>query len=252
MKKKIIHRFGCIRDHRDTRDRIFLADIRRASTLPTSVDLTNSFPPVYDQGDLGSCTANAIAGALEYERKRQNLLDFVPSRLFLYYNERAIEGTTDSDSGAQIRDGIKSVAQQGDCPETEYPYIIANFAEKPPLSCYQDALQYKALQYKRVSVIVDAVRSALAQNFPVIIGITVYDNFPMTSTSGKIPLPKRNSNIIGGHAMVIIGYCDLTKEFMVRNSWGTGWGVDGNGTIPYDYIGNQNYCNDFWVISLTE
>ncbi len=89
-------------------------------------------PPVYNQGQLGSCTANAIAGAIQFDRMKQKLApDFTPSRLFIYYNERVIEHSVASDSGAQIRDGIKSVARQGDCPETEWPYVIAKFKTKP-------------------------------------------------------------------------------------------------------------------------
>src|SRR5580658_10029221 len=145
------HSYGWVRDLPDQRDLMFAAPLENQASLPASVDLRPQCPTeVYDQGQLGSCTANAIAGALQFEQIKQALQNFTPSRLFIYYNERVIEHTVNSDSGAQIRDGIKSVGQQGDCPETEWPYDIAKFSQKPPGNCYKDALKYKAIQYQSV------------------------------------------------------------------------------------------------------
>ena len=118
--------------------------------MPAAVDLRANCPPVYDQGQLGSCTANAIAAAIEFDRKKQRLTDFVPSRLFIYYNERVMEGTVSSDLGAQIRDGIKSVNKIGAPPETDWPYDIAKFAQKPPTKAYTDAKLDRAIQYQKV------------------------------------------------------------------------------------------------------
>jgi len=146
------NKYGWIKDRPDFRDHLYRRPSQLlAAPLPQTVDLRQQCPPVYDQGQLGSCTANAIAGALEFDRLKQGLTDFTPSRLFIYYNERAIEGTVDSDSGAQIRDGIKSVAAQGDCPESEWPYDISQFTVQPPQSCYDDALRYKALKYQSLA-----------------------------------------------------------------------------------------------------
>src|SRR6476646_3515572 len=130
-------RYGWRLDLPDARDHIYSAPLAKA--LPPAVDLRPNCPPVYDQGQLGSCTANAIAAAVEFDRKKQNLTDFAPSRLFIYYNERVMEGTVDYDAGAQIRDGIKSVAKIGAAPETDWPYDIAKFADKPPAKAYTDA-----------------------------------------------------------------------------------------------------------------
>jgi C1A family cysteine protease len=127
--------YGWIPDLPDHRDHLYAAPPPRLTALPPSTDLRPQCPPVYDQGQLGSCTANAIAGAIEFDQMKQGQTPFVPSRLFIYYNERDIEGTVGSDSGAQIRDGIKSVAQQGVCPEPEWPYDITKFTEKPPDTC---------------------------------------------------------------------------------------------------------------------
>jgi C1A family cysteine protease len=141
--------YGWLRDLPDQRDHLYAAPVVALAALPTSVDLRSHCPPVYDQGQLGSCTGNGIAAALQFERMKQELTpNFIPSRLFIYYNERVIEHTVNSDSGAAIRDGIKSVSKQGDCPETEWPYDIAKFTQKPPSQCYHDALKYKAVQYQ--------------------------------------------------------------------------------------------------------
>jgi C1A family cysteine protease len=132
--------YGWLPDVPDHRDHLYAAPVVHLAKLPARADLRSQCPPVYDQGQLGSCTANAIGAAIQYERRKQKLKpDFVPSRLFIYYNERVMEHSVASDSGAQIRDGIKSVAKQGDCPEKEWPYLEAKFTHKPPASCYKDA-----------------------------------------------------------------------------------------------------------------
>src|SRR5271157_81551 len=133
-------KYGWIKDRPDFRDHLYRRPAGLlAAPLPESVDLRAQCPPVYDQGQLGSCTANAIAGALEFDRIKEGLPDFTPSRLFIYYNERVMEGTVGTDSGAQIRDGIKSVGSVGAPPETDWPYNIAEFAVKPPPKAFTDA-----------------------------------------------------------------------------------------------------------------
>ena len=132
-----IRRYGWIPDLPDQRDHLYAAPPAFLAALPPSTDLRSGCPAVYDQGRLGSCTANAIGGAIEFDRMKQKLPDFVPSRLFIYYNERVIEGTVSSDSGAQIRDGIKTVASQGVCPEPDWPYDITKFTQKPPANAWK-------------------------------------------------------------------------------------------------------------------
>src|SRR5579863_29559 len=146
-----VKRYGWRRDHLDPRDHMLT--VTKRVPLPSSCDLRKSgfLPPVYDQLDLGSCTANAIAAAVDFERKKQTESFLTPSRLFIYYNERVIEGEPDQDAGAELRDGIKTVASQGACPEPEWPYDESQFATKPPDNCYTDALKFKALQYSRVT-----------------------------------------------------------------------------------------------------
>ena len=126
-------------DHRDLPYAAMRLSLEKPMALPPQIDLRPGCPPVYNQGNLGSCTANAIAGAFEFDRKKQTLPDFMPSRLFIYWNERSMEGTVSQDSGAYIRDGIKSISKQGVCKETEWPYVVSKFANKPSKTCYQSA-----------------------------------------------------------------------------------------------------------------
>jgi C1A family cysteine protease len=144
--------YGWQPDLPDHRDLTYAAPAALVRRLPNKVDLRNSCPPVYDQGQLGSCTGNAIAAAFEFELMKQGkAMPFTPSRLFIYYNERVIEHTVNTDAGAQIRDGIKSVHKQGVCPENMLPYHVSQFAKKPNPACYAAALKNLVLSYHRVS-----------------------------------------------------------------------------------------------------
>src|SRR4030088_675165 len=174
--RKIAH-YGWIPDLPDERDHIYASPPRFLSALPPSTDLRGQSPAVYDQGMLGSCTANAISGAVEFDRLKQKLPDFVPSRLFIYYNERVIEGTVDLDSGAMIRDGIKSVASQGVCPEPEWPYEISKFTDKPSAQAYADAKSDRAVSYQSIVQDLSQMRGCLASGYPFIFGFTVYESF---------------------------------------------------------------------------
>ena len=218
--------------------------------LPSVVDLRPQCPPVYDQGQLGSCTANAIAGALEFDAARQSLPVATPSRLFIYYNERVIEGTVNSDSGAQIRDGIKSVAAQGDCPETEWPYDPSQFAVQPSLACYADAVKHQAVIYEAVDQNLDSLRGCLAAGFPFVYGFTVYQSFESSAVeeTGVVPMPGvLFDQPVGGHAVMAVGYDDAAQTFTVRNSWGPTWGDAGYFHFPYAYM-TGNLASDFWTI----
>ena len=237
-------KFGWIKDPYDYRDHVAMA-VTKAVKLPSSVDLRPACPPVYDQGDLGSCTANGIAACLEFDRRKQGLLDFVPSRLFIYYNEREMEGTTSEDAGASPRDGIKSVAKQGDCPENEWVYDISKFTLKPPSGCYVKALQYRAVSYKRLQTLLQ-IKACLASGFICTAGIVVKANFPMDTPTGNIPMPR--GAVEGGHLVCLVGYNDKNKCFILRNSWGESWGDKGYGYIPYAYFSNPKLASDFWQI----
>jgi C1A family cysteine protease len=248
-----IQRYGWLPDLPDARDHLYAAPAPVLQALPPKTDLRPGCPPPYDQGQLGSCTGNAIAGAIQYERRKQNMTpDFVPSRLFIYYNERVIEGTVEADSGAQIRDGIKSVAGQGDCPETDLPYDISKFAQKPSARCYRDATKYKAVSYSRLDQDTNQLKGCLASGYPFVFGFTVYASFegPEVARTGIVPMPATGEKVLGGHAVMAVGYDDAQQRFLVRNSWGTGWGLEGYFTIPYAYLTNSNLSDDFWTIRL--
>jgi C1A family cysteine protease len=251
MRHKI-KRYGWIPDLPDARDHVYAAPREVLARLPSNVDLRPQCPAVYDQGELGSCTANAIGGAMEFERLKQKLSDFVPSRLFIYYNERVIEGTVGTDSGAQIRDGIKTVATQGACPETEWPYDISKFTQAPPQQCYTDALKDRAVSYSRVVRTLNQMKGCLAAGYPFVFGFTVYESFESQAVaeSGNVPMPSPGEQVLGGHAVMAVGYDDSTTRFIVRNSWGAGWGLKGHFTMPYAYLTDSNLSDDFWTIRL--
>src|SRR6516164_9705486 len=150
LRQRKVQRFGWVPDIPDARDFLYSAPQAVLTSLPPKTDLRKQCPSVYDQGQLGSCTANSIGAAFEFDQLKQGQQDFMPSRLFIYYNERAIEGTVGSDSGAMIRDGMKAVATLGVCTETTWPYDIAKFKTKPPARAYTEALGHQALIYRRV------------------------------------------------------------------------------------------------------
>jgi C1A family cysteine protease len=243
--------YGWQPDVPDQRDHLYAAPVIYLAKLPAKSDLRTHCPPVYDQGQLGSCTANAIGAAIQFDRRKQKLKpDFAPSRLFIYYNERVMEHTVKSDAGAQIRDGIKSVSKQGDCPESEWPYIIAKFTDKPTASCFKDALKYQAVQYQRVPQILNQMKGCLASGYPFVFGFTVYQSFESTTVAhtGHAPMPGWGERPIGGHAVMAVGYDDASQWFLVRNSWGAAWGMKGYFTLPYSYLIQPGLSSDFWTI----
>jgi C1A family cysteine protease len=250
MARKI-SRYGWVPDLPDQRDHLYAAPPPVLSSLPTSADLRASCPPVYDQGQLGSCTGNAIAGVIEFDELKEKQPNVTaPSRLFIYYNERAMEGTVASDSGAQIRDGIKSVASLGACSETVWPYDPAQFAQKPPDAAYAAAKKHTAVAYQRIARDLAQMKGCLASGYPFVFGFTVYESFESqeVASSGHAPMPKPKEESIGGHAVVAVGYDDGQQWFVVRNSWGTGWGMDGYFTLPYAYLTQRSLSSDLWTI----
>jgi len=252
LKKRELKWYGWLPDIPDVRDKIYDEPLTTPRTLPDNVDLRPGCPQVYDQGTLGSCTANAIAAAMQFDLKRQKMENFVPSRLFIYYNERVIEGTVNEDAGAMIRDGIKSVAKLGDCPETIWPYDITKFADKPPDAAYIQATKYRAVSYTRLRPTEHSTKYCLANGFPFVFGFAVYESFesPEVEKTGVVPMPDPSSEyMLGGHAVMAVGYDQSSKRFICRNSWGTDWGDAGYFTMPYEYMLNSDLCDDFWKIS---
>ncbi|HMH24365.1 MAG TPA: C1 family peptidase [Puia sp.] len=246
--------YGWQPDLPDQRDLIYSAPHVAAKKLPKSVDLRTHCPAVYDQGQLGSCTANAIGGAIEFDLMKQKAPVFMPSRLFIYYNERVIENTVSSDNGAQIRDGIKTVNQQGVCNERDWPYNTSEFAQKPHSTCYDQALKHKVLSYHRVTRSISQMEGCLADGFPFVFGFTVYESFEgdLVAKNGTLNMPAKSEKVVGGHAVLAVGYNDTQKRFIVRNSWSDSWGQKGYFTIPYDYLMNDNLSDDFWTVRMLQ
>ena len=244
--------YGWSPDAPDQRDVLYAAPAPYQKETPDKVDLRSLCPPVYDQGQIGSCTANAIAAAIEFDQKKLNLPEFTPSRLFIYYSERMIENTVSSDAGARIRDGIKSVAKIGVPQEADWPYVNVetNFLQKPPDAAYADAKQHLVTLYQRLIQELPTLKGCLASGFPFVFGFTVYEAFEGTDVakSGILPMPKSKERVVGGHAVLCVGYDDNAQEFIVRNSWGSDWGQAGYFMMPYAYLTNHRLASDLWTI----
>jgi len=250
-----VKRFGWLPDLPDARDYIYAAPLAMLRKLPAKVDLSGNCPPVYDQGDLGSCTGNAIAAAIEFAEMKQRLAHVTtPSRLFIYYNERVIEHTVATDSGAMIRDGIKSVNKQGACRETTWPYKVTSFAKKPSAGAYQEGRKYLVSSYQRVTRNLTQMKGCLASGFPFVFGFTVYTSFMSAAVAktGKLSLPRAGEKVEGGHAVLAVGYDDAQHRFSVRNSWGPSWGLKGYFTMPYAYLLDDNLADDFWTVRVVD
>jgi C1A family cysteine protease len=249
MPLKIKH-YGWRPDLPDQRD--FAFALPKAIALPPKVDMRPQCPPVLNQGQLGSCTANAIASAYEFDQMKQKVAaPFVPSRLFIYYNERVLENSVAQDSGATIRDSVKAVTKWGAPPETLWPYQITKFTIKPPAPAYKAGKAHEAVKYQRVAQTLVGIKTALAGGFPVAYGFSVYESFetPQVAKTGIVPMPAASEKLLGGHANMLVGYDDSTNRFLSKNSWGSAWGMAGYFTIPYDYLTNPKLAQDFWVVS---
>jgi C1A family cysteine protease len=245
-----VNKFGWIPDYPDHRDQKYKATW--VGILPPVVRRLAQMPPIYNQGSVGSCTGNGTARCIQYCRRMQGLPDFVPSRLMLYYDAREREGTTDVDSGAQIRDAVKGAVQNGACPETEWPYDESKFRVKPDDSAYAAGAKDEVIGYHRVDQSVYMIRAALAMEDPVVFGFSVYDSFMslQTADTGVVTVPQQGEQFVGGHCVVAVGYDDNRRMILCDNSWGEGWGFNGSFWMPYEYIENSDLAQDFWVVRL--
>ncbi len=247
------YNFGWVPDLPDARDLIYSATLSVMKKLASKVDLRSKCPPVYDQGQLGSCTANGLGAAFQFEQIKQAIPDWVPSRLFIYYNERVLMNTVNSDSGAYIRDGIKTMNKQGVCAEKNWPYDTVKFTQKPPALCYSKAMTNQVLSYMRVNNgSLNQLQSCLSSGFPIVFGFSVYESFRSIGKNGIMPMPKPTEQMLGGHCVMAVGYDDAKHMFIVRNSWGPSWGDKGYFYMPYAYITDTARCDDFWTIRMVE
>lgn len=243
-------------DHRDYQFAHHFSEVMLApAALPVSVDLQAQMPHVYDQGEEGSCTANAVVGMLQFIRKKKGLGAPMASRNFNYYFSREIEGTAGEDAGAEDRDAIQVLTKHGwVCETPDWPYLVSNMLTKPPLAVQQKALVNKvsSLKYARVLVDQQQIKSALAAGFAVMCGADVFSGIDSDAAAdtGYVPLPVKNEQPIGGHAFLLVGYDDASKRFKWRNSWGSSWGKEGYGYFDYAYILNPQITGDLWVMTM--
>lgn len=263
---------------KDARDKKLSLVVSRAEELPANVDLSGiylkdlgalfDYPDVYDQQEEGSCTGNTGGGVIDIHLKKSRYpWRHTPSRQFIYYNTRVIEGSpADEDTGATIRGTFKSIATYGACPEDgnpkwSWPYeSLKNFAIKPPEECYKDALLHVALTYEQVPQTEDAIKSVLAAGIPIAFGFMVHESFmtKKVAESGVMPKPaKFFDNILGGHAIVAVGYLTdyeagdqgIKNWIICRNSWGKEWGKDGHFLMPMkEMFLKKSQCSDFWCV----
>lgn len=241
-----IPKYHWVRDKPDSRD--YKYTLTRVSQ-PNIVDLRSYCSPIEDQGNLGSCTGQAIAGAIELLNKRSGkALDV--SRLFIYYYERLLEGTVNYDNGAYIRDGIKACYTYGAPLESLWPYIITKFRSQPSSAAIIDALKRKVTLYQRIADHAGCLDS-IANGYPVVIGFTVYSSFESSTVvrTGVMPYPNTvKERILGGHAVLLVGYDKTRQVYIARNSWGTSWGDRGYFYMPFQVIQNPYMSSDFWTI----
>lgn len=248
-------KYGWRPDTPDIRDKFFMAeDFIYPLILPSKCELKTDFPnKPYDQGDLGSCTGQAIAKLIEFVRKKQNMEVWKPSPLFIYYNERMIEGTVQEDAGAELRNGFKVISSKGYCQEADWPYIVSKYRQRPSSKAYANALLNRAIKYSRVQQSLPQLKGCIASGHPFVCGISVYESFEDESVrrTGVVPMPTMNERLLGGHAVTLCGYDDDVSKFTGCNSWGENWGDGGYFQIPYDFLTNSNLSADFWTLFLT-
>lgn len=219
----------------------------RVEKLPPSADLRQLCSEIEDQESIGSCTAQSVCGLIEYLQRSLYGQQLDVSRLFLYKVTRTYLGWT-GDTGAFVRSAIKALRLFGVPPEDYYPYAIARFDEEPAAFLYAFASNYRAIQYYRLNTL-DDLKESLAKGIPFAFGFSCYKSMftDEVRRTGNIPLPTATDRIVGGHAVMAVGYDENTGRLLIRNSWGTGWGDAGYGTLPYEYV-TQNLAQDFWVL----
>lgn len=216
--------------------------------LPTKIDLRYKMSPVNDQLQLGSCSAHAIAAAVECD-----ISGFVGSRLFLYYNEKYIENEVSKDTGALLSDGITALVRYGICEEKYYPYSVENFKYQPSKEAYENGLLRRAVTVKKLQNDMNIFKNCLVSGYPFVISIYIFTSFETkeVAKSGIISMPKAGEENLGGHAILICGYDDALQCWIGKNSWGDKWGDKGYFYLPYVYLLDSSLSSEGWSITLT-
>jgi C1A family cysteine protease len=214
-----------------------------------NVDLRDKMPPVWKQGEIGSCVAQCLSATIMYCMKKP----FTPSRLFIYYCARAISDLdTNEDTGVEMRMGCKSITKYGFCNEDLWTYSDDDkYKIMPPKKAFEEAINYRNYVYEKIPINIEAMMNCLNEDYPFVIGIMVYSSMfdKDVINTGSIKIPNIDTEEkLGGHAITIVGYNFDKKIFIMRNSWGQKWGDKGYGTIPFDYLGNRKIALDSWVL----
>jgi C1A family cysteine protease len=263
------HHLGLRRDEPDPRDRWYEPPKKRAAqALPTSVDLRAQMPPVYDQGRINACTANVLAAAVAYSRSKHGQAHpFDPSRLFIYYNERALQDQIGNDVGATLREGIKTLKQHGVAPEPMWSYDDtpatppggafapdAKAVQRPSDQAYAAAELFELMSYRRIRNELAHMRHCLADGYPFALGVQVYPSFMSApkQQATVTPMPGPGETAIGGHAVLAIGYDDGEQWLVCRNSWGATQADGGYFYLPYAYLAIPDAIGDLWSVRTIE
>jgi len=243
-----LNKYGWRPDKPDHRDLKFAPT---GDALPSRIDLRPGCPVPYDQGELGASVGAAIAGLIHFDLIKQNPTKaFQPSALFIYYNGRLLENCAGEDAGVEIRSCIKSLIQWGICPEQYCPYIVSKFKTKPSKFAYSSTVPHHIKEYLRINQSLHDLKACLADKYPFVFGISVYESFESEAVTktGIVPMPNHSERMLGGQTVCCVGYDDAEKRFIARNSIGSDWGMEGYFTIPYEYVLNPDLAADFWMI----
>ena len=264
--------YGCVRDSFDHRDYKKVYEFVPSCQSHPKVDLRTYVEQVYDQGNLGSCTANALCAAYKFDLKKEShhqaasrhksrfsdtcaVRDYDPSRLFLYYNARKLTNNTSVDSGCSVRDALKAFKRFGVCQESLWRYNIRNFKQTPNRGCYEQAKGNVLSEYERlVHQDVHQFRACLKEECLFVFGFVVYESFYSSANMhfGNMPMPTAHDKFEGRHAVMAVGYDDVARHFIILNSWGDSFGDKGYFYMPYDFIVDPQKCYDFWKITFAE
>lgn len=247
--------FGHIKDPKDSRDYVFSApaaieDVKK----PAVFSLNDKINLTYDQGPMNSCVGNGTALLFYYLRQKEGLPIFNPSRLFIYWNARAMRGTTGQDQGCVIRDAIKSVNTLGVCSEDDWKYDKNLVFKKPDTNSYNQALLNQSIEYTKIPRDLEQIKNCLYEGYPFVLGFRVPKSFTSSQTrnTGIVETPLSNESLDNGHAVLIIGWNDDKKLLQFRNSYGPKWGDKGNGYLRYAAIENEKWSSDYWTIRTVE
>lgn len=235
----------------DPRDHIVTRHLFMSNAFPDVFEL-QPLIPVYDQGYIGSCVANSVSSCYRYEvAQLLGNFNFDPSRLFVYYNARLIDGNQNWDAGTWIRSGFKTMAKDGLAPEVDWPYDTSKVTTKPVQVAYTNGKKNIIVEYAKVPQSIDTIKQVLMSGAAISFGFNVYESFEQGNwwyTTGIMPVPKSDENILGGHAVTIIGWDNQKQAFLIQNSWGKDWGLKGKFYMPYTFLVSKE-CDDFWCIN---